>query len=177
MSRYNSFEDLQLDVQVANLERRLRNLEALSGTAQSAPSRVERFQPVANAYSSLSYQDITGFNVTYNKKSSRTMLRIRLDLTGRVDVASTRVTFGVDAGAASGTSYSNYDIATYVFTEANARRFWSYARDIPDDTGAGDLLSVGDIDLQVLVKVSGNQFSTTTDDFMVLEVTEIYPYA
>lgn len=176
MSRYNSFEDHQHDVQFALLERRVRNLEALAGAPNPGlHSQILRLGGPLGPYTNTSYNDVSGLSITFNKRSLSTLLRVGVEASGFVNTGGTAVDFGVDV-VASNTSYIDYDVAPYYFNEASSHRQWFYDRDVPDDTLAGDLLAAGVVTIDARVKVSGNTFSVDSFDLLILKVTEVEAY-
>lgn len=176
MSRYNSFEDHQHDVQFTTLERRVRNLEALiGGTGPGLRSQIIRIPGDGTNYTSTTYVDVPGLTFTFNKLSSATLLRVRFEVSGFTNVAGTVATFGVDV-VASNTIYTDYDVAPYFFNTTGDHRHWSYARDVPDDSFSGTFLASGDLTVYGRVKVNANQYTANSSDLLLLEVTEVEAY-
>jgi len=172
MSRYNSFEDHQHDVQFAVLERRVRNLETLVGsTGGGLHSKVVRVPGSGTNYTSTSYVAVSGLSMVFDKKSVSTLLRVKISASGFVNVA-TKVTFGVDA-IASNATYTDIDVSPYFFNTTGDHRHWSYERDMPDEAMFDPLLASGDVTINGKVKVLSNQFTVNTDDLLVMTVTEV----
>lgn len=173
-SRYNSFEDRQMDVQFATLERRVRNLESLIGTGRVHHNKLVRFFAGAPVnVTSTTYEDVTGFSASYQKLSSTSWLRIDLRSSGLVSVTNTEVDFGVSV-TGSPTQYTNQDVADFNFDDVNVRHAFSNLRYIPD-SGASPTMEAGLLLVQVRVKVNANQFTYDNDDVMSLEVSEVLP--
>lgn len=173
--RYNSFEDTQHDVQFSDLERRIRNLETLVGASGSGlHTQLDRLEGSSSSYTLGTYVDVTGLQIEFEKRSASTLLRVRLDVSGFVNVAGTRVDCGADI-ISTGVSYLDENISYFYFNAANDHREWGYERDFPYNPIITPLAR-GAVSIQAKIKVSANTFFVDSNDLLVMTVSEVEPY-
>lgn len=174
--RYNSYAQHSLDEKLRIWEHRLRNLETVSGASSGAHSSLLQLRVVAPVnFNSLSYVDFTDLKITYTKRSSLTRLRVAVNGSGVVNVQPTTVFIAADVLEPL-PMYTGMDLGSFAFDAATSRRSWYQVRYIPDVvTDFTPAVPVGTYDIQVTVRVSGNQFTVDPDDLFTMEVSEVAP--
>lgn len=168
MARYNNTDDLLLDAMILDLDKRLKTLE--SAPATPLRTKLLRVSPNTN-FSSTTYVTVASSTVVFPKKFPGTLLRVRVDASGFMS-GSGRVDFGVNVDGLN-VDYNDYDVAPFFFNTVNTHDQWSYARNVPDNVGAGTLLAVGDVSVSLRVKVSANTLTVDVNDLLSLEVSEV----